>query len=147
VPPPGLLPVATIGLCIALLFGPVTSAVAAYSARGSGGSIDAAAKLATPPPPTITSTTSFLAEACLVGLSWTAPPVGVEYSLTRTVGAQKTTVVSNQTSAGTTTDSVLLSQLGGGAPVYTLTSTWIADTLWSAGPSPGATASECLGLL
>lgn len=120
---------------------------AAYSALGAGHSADGAATLLVPPSPTITSTTSVLGTSCLIGLSWTAPPNGEEYTLTRTVGTTATVIGSPHTAAGTTTDTVSLSGLSGNAPVYPIKANWVADTLWSAGPSVGATASGCLSLL
>ncbi len=131
------------GVLVVTTAGP---AVSLYGARGVGSAGAKAASLHVPPAPAIGSTTG-LALACLVGLSWSAPPAGEQYTIRRTIGATTVVVAGPTATSGSTTDSVLLTQLGAGkVPSYTTTAHWVTAPAWTR-VSPTATASGCLDLL
>jgi hypothetical protein len=113
---------------------------ALYTATASGTATARAATLPLPPAPTITSS-GVQALACVVHLSWAAPPAGEQYTILRTNGANTTTVAGPTTTAGTVTDTILVALLLG-APHYTTRATWVANPLWTT-TSAQATATGC----
>jgi hypothetical protein len=116
------------------------SAGALYSSQGSGSGRARAATLPTPAPPTITGVGIVLL-ACVVQLSWTAPPAGEQYTIVRTIGTTTTTVFGPTSTAGSTTDSILLAIITG-EPTYRIVATWAANPLWTVSSS-AVPASGC----
>jgi hypothetical protein len=115
-------------------------AAALYTASSAGSGHAKAATLPVPPAPTITSV-GVQGVSCVVHLSWTAPPQGEQYTIQRTNGSTTTTITGPTTTAGTATDTILVSLLVGN-PQYTTKATWTTDSLWTITSLP-ATASGC----
>ena len=115
-------------LAASALVVPARAACALYSASGAGAGSSRAAVLPAPPAPTITGA-GVQVVACVVNVSWPAPPAGETYTVQRTNGSTTTTIAGPTTAAGSTVDSILLSLLTGN-PTYWILAKW-PSSLWT----------------